>query len=1034
MNQLTINIAYIADNQELINRLIRDLKSTEVTFHLIDGNSFVSGESFYSRLVKDNNPCLLMVSDNFLKSQTCLNQGLAYLQTLIKNEQVLPIIIDGTEIDDAGNRQLIPTEFEKVSNVIRYMNYWQEKYLDLRKLKRRIPKEEEEEFSSKLKIVRGISSEVGEYLRNLRDTNYFPFSEFSANNYEAFFRIFGDEAAHLKFVNANRHKEEEGIAETPRTTLVTPIVSESVTEAPISVVEPEIEEEIVAIEEAPIPVEESTNNFLPFDDLVVEKEKIDNLPVEEFENVSVPSIEENDVTLDALSGISNTSDIEKVEPAQQKDLIAMDPEWAEADAEDESEFVEPEEEISLNELAESEDRPLTETELLALELAQKLPTNENTLSANNQLSFPEDADQDEEIEEEMISLSDLMGDDLHIEDQVEAVNITTESAVSPTEIAAIGTSIGAVALFRETNGSDKSTNEIEEEEEDELEGYFMDEGEETEEIEEELSELEVLQSANTLVHSGKVEEGIALLKETLAEVPDFGSVRYQYAAFLAKYHNNFKEASNQLALLLEQEPNNLSAKFFLGELAEVERDYLTAKNYYEKVHHDNPEFPNVSYKLGMLLVNYLKDNPDAAAGYLKEAYQTDRGNINALYQFGLIKNESLNQEVEAIAAFEEVLEKAPEHPFANYDLAVIYHKMGEREKALQFYEKSAEVNPELKTAVNDQAFAIASEEVEAKEKQNIKLVQVAEGAEKEESYTISNLVANVHPIQEVNKSAKVHQPILKTPSNNEIRTIENKKAVKISKPQTKIALITGATSGIGKATAAKFAAEGYQLILTGRRFSRLFQIKDQFEKEFDAKVRLLPFDIKSSAAVQEALAELEEEWQMIDILVNNAGLAKGETAIHEGELSNWEEMIDTNLKGLLYVTREIAPYMVKRRKGQIINVCSLAGKEVYPNNAVYCATKHAVDALSKAMRLDLHKYNIRVSQVSPGYVEDTEFSSVKTGDIEQQITDFIPVNAQDVSEVIYFMTTQPNHVTLQEVVMTGTQQANANIIDRSGRG
>lgn len=1034
MNHLTINIAYIAENQELINRMIRDLKSTEVTFNLIDGNSFVSGESFYSRLVEDNNPCLLMVSDNFLKSQPCLNQGLAYLQTLIKNEQILPIIIDGTEIDAAGNRQLIPTEFEKVSNVIRYMNFWQEKYLDLRKLKRRIPKEEEEAFSGKLKIVRGISSEVGEYLRNLRDTNYYPFSEFSANNYEAFFRVFGDEASHLKFVNTNSHKEEEGLVETKTTTVVTPMVNESAVDDPTTAIESKIEE--VVAKEAPIPPAEPANNFLPFNDLVVEKEKIDNLSVEELDNGEAPSSVENDGKLDTPSEINSATPIENVEAAQQNDLIAMDPEWAQADI-DGADFSEQEEEISLQELAASEERPLTETELLALELAQKLPTNENSEPKNNQLSLLEDTDEEEETqeeEEEMISLSDLMGDDLLIEENIEVVNNTTESqTVSPTEIAAVGTSIGAVALFTETNGSDNSTEEMVEEDEDELEGYFMDEGEETEEIEEELSELEVLQSANTLVHSGKIEDGISLLKDTLAEVPDFGSVRYQYAAFLAKYHNDFKEASNQLAILLEQEPNNLSAKFFLGELAEVERDYLTAKNYYEKVHHDNPEFPNVSYKLGMLLVHYLKDNPEAAAGYLKEAYQKDPGNINALYHFGLIKNDPLKKEVEAIAAFEEVLEKAPEHPFANYDLAVIYHKKGEREKALQFYEKSAEVNPELKTAVNDQAFAIASDVVEAKEKQNIKLVQIAESAEKEENYTISNLVANVHPIQEANRSTKVHQSILKTPSNTEISTVEKKEVVKIPKPQTKIALITGATSGIGKATAAKFAAEGYQLILTGRRFSRLFQIKDQFEKDFDAKVRLLPFDIKSSAAVKEALAELEEDWQAIDILVNNAGLAKGETAIHEGEISNWEEMIDTNLKGLLYVTREIAPFMVKRRKGQIINVCSLAGKEVYPNNAVYCATKHAVDALSKAMRVDLHKYNIRVSQVSPGYVEDTEFSSVKTGDTNQQITDFIPVNAQDVSEVIYFMTTQPNHVTLQEVVMTGTQQANANIIDRSGR-
>jgi len=329
-----------------------------------------------------------------------------------------------------------------------------------------------------------------------------------------------------------------------------------------------------------------------------------------------------------------------------------------------------------------------------------------------------------------------------------------------------------------------------------------------------------------------------------------------------------------------------------------------------------------------------------------------------------------------ITAFEEVLKKAPEHPFANYDLAVIYHKRGEKKKALQFYTKSAEINPELKTAVNDQAFAIAADEVAAKEIENS---NIAAEEKMSESYTISNLVANVQAKPAINKSA--------IPSDEIEITKTILKETEVPNSTDKIVLITGATSGIGKATATKFAQAGYQLILTGRRFSRLFQIKEQFENEFNTKVKLLPFDIKSSAAVKESLAELEEGWQAVDILINNAGLARGETPIHEGELANWEEMIDTNVKGLLYVTREIAPHMVKRGKGQIINICSLAGKEVYPNNAVYCATKHAVDALSKAMRIDLHKHNIKVSQVSPGYVEDTEFASVKTGGENNKITD-----------------------------------------------
>jgi len=1062
MNQLTINIAYISDNQELINKMINDLKSTEVSFNLIDGNNFVNGESFYSRLVEDDSPCLLIISDNFLKSQLCLNQGLAYLQTLIKNEQVVPIIIDGVVIDIAGNRQLIPTEFDKVSNVIKYMNFWQEKYLDLRKLKRSIPEDEAEEFGKKLKIVRGISSEVGEYLRNLRDTNYFSYSEFSANQYETFFRIFGDEAAYSKFISAANNNTETILATSSiaDTTPIEPIIEKEpviISEEQEAISEEAITEELGAIPTESVKVEElvtvetinkvvepvssmpSTNNFLPFDDLITEKEKIENLSAEELSIVDADIVDDKvKMNLEKVetNNITSETNIEKIDDAEHQELTAHDPEWALTEEEEEAEGtdLDKEEEPSLDDIAASEERPLTETELLALELSQKLPSTENELLDSNITHLKEDSVEEEmneeeiEGEEEMISLSDLMGEDF-IEE--EAIEIAAEPELE--NVAAVGavsvvTNIGKVDLFTEVNGAvgKTSSSEVTIEEEDELEGYFMDEGEETEEIIEELSEIDVLQSANTLVQSGKVDAGISLLQETLEEAPNFVSVRYQYAAFLAKYRNNFTAASNQLALLLEQEPHNLSAKFFLGELAEAERDYLTAKNYYEKVHHDNPEFPNVSYKLGMLLVNYLKDNPEKASKYLKEAYQFDSANINALYQYGLLQNENLQKEKEAIAAFEEVLEIAPEHPFANYDLAVIYHKKSEKEKALHFYTKAAEVNPELKTAVNDQAFAIATEIVAAKEAENINIEKIAEGEENKEDYTISNLVANVHPKNQIKQATTV-------PEEEEVIIAANEKEIEEPKPSTKIVLITGATSGIGKATATKFAEEGYQLILTGRRFSRLFQIKDQFEKEFDTKVRLLPFDIKSSTAVKDALAELEEDWKSVDILINNAGLAKGETAIHEGEIANWEAMIDTNLKGLLYVTREIAPYMVKRRKGQIINVCSLAGKEVYPDNAVYCATKHAVDALSKAMRIDLHKYNIRVSQVSPGHVEDTEFASVKTGESEAKITDFLPVSAKNVADVIYFMATQPSHVTLQEVVMTGTQQASANIINRSGR-
>ena len=253
---------------------------------------------------------------------------------------------------------------------------------------------------------------------------------------------------------------------------------------------------------------------------------------------------------------------------------------------------------------------------------------------------------------------------------------------------------------------------------------------------------------------------------------------------------------------------------------------------------------------------------------------------------------------------------------------------------------------------------------------------------------------------------------------------------------SRIACITGATSGIGKATAQIFAKNGYDLILTGRREERLSQISDKLSRKYAINIKTLCFDIRKWKAVKSAVSKIEDKWAKIDVLVNNAGLAKGFDYIHEGKIDDWETMIDTNVKGLLYMTRLISEKMVARKKGHIINVASTAGKEVYPRGNVYCATKHAVDALTKAMRIDLHKHGIRVGQVAPGHVESTEFALVRfDGDKEKAkiYEDFVPVNSKDIAKIIYFIASQPKHVNIQDILVMGTQQANSNFIDRSGR-
>lgn len=253
----------------------------------------------------------------------------------------------------------------------------------------------------------------------------------------------------------------------------------------------------------------------------------------------------------------------------------------------------------------------------------------------------------------------------------------------------------------------------------------------------------------------------------------------------------------------------------------------------------------------------------------------------------------------------------------------------------------------------------------------------------------------------------------------------------------KIVCITGATSGIGEQTAIAFARGGYPLILTGRREDRLNAIAERLHDKYVVPIHTLHFDIRNFDEVSRAVESLPEDWRNIDILVNNAGLAKGLAPIHEGSIDHWETMVDTNIKGLYYMTRLVSPNMIERRSGHIINVCSTAGKEVYPNGNVYCATKHAVDALTRSMRLDLYKHGIRVGQVAPGHVEETEFALVRfDGDKEKAriYDDFKPLSSKDVAEVIYFMTTRPAYVNILDVVLTSTQQANSVFIDRTGRG
>jgi NADP-dependent 3-hydroxy acid dehydrogenase YdfG len=251
------------------------------------------------------------------------------------------------------------------------------------------------------------------------------------------------------------------------------------------------------------------------------------------------------------------------------------------------------------------------------------------------------------------------------------------------------------------------------------------------------------------------------------------------------------------------------------------------------------------------------------------------------------------------------------------------------------------------------------------------------------------------------------------------------------KTTKKTALITGASSGIGEATARVFAQHGIRLIICGRRTEKLELLKKELATQTD--VHILTFDVRDKADVAERIANLPEEFKQIDILVNNAGNAHGLASIQDGNLEDWDAMIDINVKGLLYVSKAIIPNMVAQNHGHIVNIGSIAGKEAYPNGNVYCASKFAVDALNQGMRMDLYKHNIKVSSVNPGMVE-TEFSLVRfKGDAQrakQVYNGLQPLTAHDIAECIWFAVSRPAHVNVADILVLAAAQASATQFNR----
>ncbi len=908
-------LVYCLENQALADRLSEDLARIGLYFEKKGFLNADGDQTLQQSVALPEGALLLLITDNFLKSPGAMYGILPAWKNWGKSGKLIVVTAEGRRQDSDGQWESVPTSFSRISNVIQYMNFWLEKYQELRKERQQAATAEGSLLERQLEITKTISNEVGEFLRQLRETKYYPLEEFSAENYKVFKDFIG-------VARADTTGQIDNFENSPLQPTLAEMIQNSGSE--------------LIAENPDLNVSQNdTSDIGAGDEFETENQG------EEMEGASVADGRDEDGILEILNEASQ----------------------------------------EVGALVDQEDSDL------------------DTLFEED-----EDINPKENFDEENEVLLDLVPDD----DQELVLNTDGQSQVTPEEI---------------------------------------------------------LDHAIELMESDNNKEGIKYLKKTLRANPDNIRLRYYYAYAVAQYGYDFHETARQLEIILEKDREFSDAWFLLAEISENEGLYLEAKHYFEKVIEIEPEYKNVHFKLGVLLFQYFDGQQLKAAEYLKRAIELDKKNTDAHYLLATLLNEYFDDPQKAIKHFKKTLKYAPEHPFANYDLALLYHKLGERTLANHFYEVAVKINPELKTEQNDEAFRfdLRAEPVAATGEELADNPELKSALRKIFPDTQEREIENPSPGEtEKNLAVEAEERAFLKIGRSIIAKLEkeaeakilpeteyegNTDAVKEAVGQTassdfpelaKTVLISGATSGIGKATAEIFARNGFRVIATGRRAERLEEMKEDFHSRFSNKILALNFDVRDVKAVRSSIEELPQEWKNIDILINNAGLSKGLYPIHQGNIDDWDTMIDTNIKGLLYLTRAITPQMVERRSGHIINVASSAGKEVYPGGNVYCATKFAVNALTQAMRLDLYTSNVRVSQIAPGHVEETEFASVRfDGDTDRAAKvyeNFQPLRASDVAEVIFFMATRPAHVNIQDVLMYGTQQAGSNFIDRSGRG
>jgi NADP-dependent 3-hydroxy acid dehydrogenase YdfG/Tfp pilus assembly protein PilF len=977
-------LLYCADNQDIAQKFSKDLTAVGAEIkHFIanEGNEIMKLRDF-------KQPIIALVSDNFLKNEASLKGAMLVFADMIKTGQVIVLVTEGKHQQADGSYKTSPTQFERVSNVIQYMNYWQDCYLDARK------KHNHGEISDeKLASIREISNQIGDFIRMLRESNYHYFENMVARNY-------------LQFCQMTGLPQPTSVSEYTTSSIPNIPVAAPIVETPTPIVVPIIAEEIPTIE-AILPAEIPTEQ--PIEITASMPEAPESQPIEE----AIIGLQKHQSEDDALEEI--LADIPGLDLLQEKAPI-------------------------IPVLKSTDNQHFTSTEIDEDDFfAEKNqhPAGSNVNQIIEEVLREEDDDDDDEFfttqkGEKSGDLQDIFNqddDDDDTDDELfdEIMNGSASSASEISEKTTHKVAEAAAPISDDAPHSPEAVSSVVENMNEEIE----DENEEQIIDNQELIE-------NTVSETSRLAE----MKAEVETQPENLRLRLRYAVALAQLQNNWQAATKQIEFVLEKDPKNPDANFLLGEMSEANHDFLSALSYYEKVEKISPYYPNINTKLAELTLAHLENEEKQAKKYYKKAIEQEEGNADLTYAYATFLAEKMNEGEKAIKFFKKTLKIDAKHPFAYYDIAVIYHQLGDPYSAQNFYEKACQNNPEIKTEDNDAVFKIpnilsaerAEEAIQAGVEQDAEMQAFNNLIGEKNIQTIENEPITNENIETPSFSAEIISAVNETEVIELVRSRPDKTK---PNPDAKIVLITGATSGIGRATAEILAKEGYNLILTGRREERLNEMSERFNGTFTGSTHTLAFDITKLSEVEKAVQSLDKEWFNIDVLLNNAGLGLGLHPIHEAIIEHWETMIDTNIKGLLYMTRLVSPQMVEKRSGHIINLCSTAGKEAYPNGNVYCATKFAVDALTKCMRLDLHKHNIRVSQVAPGAVEETEFSLVRyEGDAakaDKVYADFQALRANDVAEVIHFVISRPPHVNIQDVLLMGTQQASATVIDRSGR-